>query len=372
VNLTWTPGSGPIDSYTLQRSTDGGVTWTSSFTISDPAAAAYSDTTAQPATAYTYQLVANNVTGSSPASNPATATTLPLPPAAPSGLAATLVAGPRVSLTWTDNATNETGFIVQRSVNGGAYAQLATVAARSGTGSASYVDGAVALNSTYRYRVIAVNTGGSSAPSNIVLISVRAPNAPSSLTATIQGTVDTGPRMAISFRDNATNETGFRLYRRVNNGNFVLLATLPARSGTGTVTYTDSNIIANRTYRYYVVAVNLAGASSPSATVTVQVPPAPAAPSRLTAFTGRTSATTASIVLRWQDNSNNEQRFVVERSTSANFTTNVVRVNVSADTETLTQTNLPRGVRYYYRIQAQNRYGVSVWVILNTTSVVTP
>ena len=36
-------------------------------------------------------------------------------PAAPTTLTATLPAGPRVSLTWRDNATNETGFVVERS-----------------------------------------------------------------------------------------------------------------------------------------------------------------------------------------------------------------------------------------------------------------
>ena len=40
-------------------------------------------------------------------------------PAAPTALTATLQAGLRVNLTWTDNAVNEAGFVIQRSTNGG-------------------------------------------------------------------------------------------------------------------------------------------------------------------------------------------------------------------------------------------------------------
>ncbi len=35
-------------------------------------------------------------------------------PAAPTNLTATAQAGPQVSLTWRDNANNETGFVVER------------------------------------------------------------------------------------------------------------------------------------------------------------------------------------------------------------------------------------------------------------------
>ena len=76
---------------------------------------------------------------------------------APTGLAATLQAGPQVGLTWTDNATNETGFVVQRSDNGGAFATIATPAANAGTGTVTYIDATVLAGNTYVYQVYAVN-----------------------------------------------------------------------------------------------------------------------------------------------------------------------------------------------------------------------
>ena len=50
----------------------------------------------------------SNTAGPIKPSRPATA------PAAPSNLTATAQAGPQVSLTWRDNASNETGFVVER------------------------------------------------------------------------------------------------------------------------------------------------------------------------------------------------------------------------------------------------------------------
>jgi autotransporter-associated beta strand protein len=44
-------------------------------------------------------------------------TTPPLPPAAPGGLMATALSDTQISLAWTDNSTNETSFLIERSAN---------------------------------------------------------------------------------------------------------------------------------------------------------------------------------------------------------------------------------------------------------------
>ncbi len=63
-------------------------------------------------------------------------------PAAPTNLVATLQTGPQVSLTWRDNATNETGFVVERSSdNGVTFTPLpTTVTPRNNTGNVTFVD----------------------------------------------------------------------------------------------------------------------------------------------------------------------------------------------------------------------------------------
>jgi hypothetical protein len=84
-------------------------------------------------------------------------------PAAPSNLVARLISSRQVGLTWTDNSNNETGFVIQRSTNGGAWTQIATV----GANVTSYTDSAVSRRKKYTYRIYAYNSFGNSAFSNV-------------------------------------------------------------------------------------------------------------------------------------------------------------------------------------------------------------
>ena len=69
----------------------------------------------------------------------------------------------QLTLTWTDNSTNEDGFKVERKTgSGGVYGPLVSLAA----GTTSYVDGTVTTGTTYCYRVLAYNNTGNSAYSN--------------------------------------------------------------------------------------------------------------------------------------------------------------------------------------------------------------
>jgi hypothetical protein len=86
----------------------------------------------------------------------------PAAPAAPSNLTAAVVSAKQINLSWTDNSGNETGFVIQRSTNGGNWSQLATV----GANATSYSDRTVNKHHTYYYRVYAYNSFGNSAYSN--------------------------------------------------------------------------------------------------------------------------------------------------------------------------------------------------------------
>ncbi|MCF7954780.1 MAG: DUF6288 domain-containing protein [Phycisphaerae bacterium] len=87
----------------------------------------------------------------------------PAPPAAPSGLSATAISKSQIDISWTDNATNETGFKIERSDrNNGNFVQIATV----GADVTSFSDTGLKKNTTYYYRVRATNASGDSAYSN--------------------------------------------------------------------------------------------------------------------------------------------------------------------------------------------------------------
>jgi hypothetical protein len=80
---------------------------------------------------------------------------------------------------------------------------------------------------------------------------------------------------------------------------------------------------------------------------------APAAPSNLVAQ----SVTTSDVKLAWQDNSNNEGSFVIERSTDGQMFARVG--NTAANVATFTETGLTAGTSYWYRVSAANAAGAS-------------
>ena len=71
-------------------------------------------------------------------------------------LRATILSATSIRLNWTDNANNETGFQVWRSVNDGGSALLTTLAANTVT----YTDGSVTAGNTYAYQVQGHQRGG--------------------------------------------------------------------------------------------------------------------------------------------------------------------------------------------------------------------
>ena len=72
----------------------------------------------------------------------------------PTNLTATATSSSAISLTWTDNATGEDGYNVERSVSGGSYAQIATL----GPNATAYTDSGLTPSTTYSYQVSAFNT----------------------------------------------------------------------------------------------------------------------------------------------------------------------------------------------------------------------
>lgn len=73
----------------------------------------------------------------------------------PTNLTATLQTGPQVLMAWTDSA-NDAVYVVEKSINGGAYAQLGGILPAD---TVSSTDIAVSIDNAYVYRVKAVEGG---------------------------------------------------------------------------------------------------------------------------------------------------------------------------------------------------------------------
>ncbi len=155
------------------------------------------------------------------------------PPADPTSLIATLAAGPQIDLTWTDKSADESGFVIERSVNGGAFTQLTTTAANVTT----FSDTAVAYTLTadvYEYRVFAQNNVGPSGFTNIAGVTMPTlPAAPTNLTADLAA----GPQVNLNWTD-TTNETSYVIERSTNGVTFTQLGTALADA----TTYSDTTV----------------------------------------------------------------------------------------------------------------------------------
>lgn len=175
---------------------------------------------------------------------------LPVGPAAPGALSGVGASATQINLSWTDNASNETGFRVERApgASGGTFAPVGSV----GANTTMFVDATLATNSTYSYRVVATNAGVSSGPSNVVTLTTPvAPTTPSGATPTLV----TANEIDFTWVDNSNNETGFRILRSTNNGEYFTLVTLPPNS----TSYQDTTVQPGTIYSYHIQAYNAAG-----------------------------------------------------------------------------------------------------------------
>ncbi|OGO28655.1 MAG: hypothetical protein A2136_07580 [Chloroflexi bacterium RBG_16_54_11] len=291
-----------------------------------------------------------------------------LPPIAPDGLAWSVAGGGNntiLTLTWNDNSINETSFVMQKSSDGGAtWADVATSPSPldqpNTHGVRSLDDTTFQWNNTvYVYRVVALNTLGYGGQYMSLTVQSASPfiavlRAPTGLAASIAA----GPRVALSWMDNALNESGFIVQRSTDGVNFTQIGTALSRPNTGIMTYSDAMVTFGTTYYYRVAATSPTGSSAFSnvAIITVDIPLAPANLVAVAVNQGNNERVT----LTWEDNSNNEANFVIERALDSAFTNPVV-VTVPANSTTYTTGNIPK-VDYYFRIAAVNVLGQSNWV----------
>jgi len=246
VDLAWTDNSAVEDGVEVLRATSG-AGWSTIARL--PAnATAYHDASTALDNTYAYAVRATKDGGSSSPSNsvqvvmPATKL-----PAAPSGLGVQPTSSSSVYVTWTDQSSNETGFRVERSTDGGA---SWVPVASTGVDESSFNDQAVSAEQQVCYRAIAFNSIGDSPPSNTAC--TTAPAGPTNLTGIVRddGTIE------VRWTDNSAVEDGYEVWALSYSGDYYLLDIVPAN--------TTSYILPAPGYGNYVVATKDGGHSDPS------------------------------------------------------------------------------------------------------------
>lgn len=289
VEITWNDNSSDEEGFRLERAASDQGPWESAGTRVPNSTTTY-EWNRPVEQRLCYRVIAFR--GQSESASNVDCTYIPAPPTA---LTIAAITAQQVDLTWTDNSSYEESFVVQRSIAGGSFTDIATVGADVTT----FRDVTISADETYRYIVSVTHEGVLTGSTNTlkVIFATAPPLAPSGLHAAPNNSTS----ISGSWWDNSANEEGFRVERSENGGaTWVEIARL-AQPG-----FFDGDLVSDRQLCYRAIAFNSAGESPPS---NVACTASPTAPTNLVAAT----APGLAIDLTWTDNSSAEDSYVVQR-----------------------------------------------------------
>src|SRR5207237_1342305 len=126
ISLSWTApnnGGSAITGYKVERSTDGGATWSTLVANTGSTATTYSDTGLAHTTTYTYRVSGINSVGTGSPSRTPSAPSLPAAPSTPTTVTSTTASSSQIN--WSSTAPSDnggpaiTGYMIERSTDGG-------------------------------------------------------------------------------------------------------------------------------------------------------------------------------------------------------------------------------------------------------------
>ncbi|NBD73977.1 hypothetical protein GVX82_02965, partial [Patescibacteria group bacterium] len=296
VTLTWDPSSDAdsgLDRYRVFR--DG--TFRGSVTSGET----FVDTTVALDTAYVYTVSAvDRADNESAESDPLLVDVTPpdtTPPTTPTGLSVDAIDEdvPEVVLSWDTATDTQSGVASYRLYRDGGVIATTTAPVTS------FTDTTVATETSYTYRVSALDGAGNESTLSSAVVAdvpgtadVTPPTTPTGLARTINGTA---PSVSLTWSAATDADSGVASYQLLRDG-------VPIATTTGT-SYLDASVAFSTTYTYRVRAVDGAGnTSSSSAPVSAAIPAAPpppdtTPPSVPTGLAGTPDADDPSVALSW-------------------------------------------------------------------------
>lgn len=248
INLVWSDNSNSETGFKIERADNSDCSGTPSFSqigTTGSGITSYSNTGLTSNTSYCYRVRSyTSYTDSVYSSTIAVSTSLP----SPTNLTATVSATSttQINLTWTDNSDNEDEFRLERKTgSSGTYTQIVSVA----TNTTAYANTGVSDGTIYYYRARACNAVACSSYSNEASVTTVLV-APTNLICT----PISSSQINLSWTDNSTSETGFKIERDISSPPSTVIFT----TGQNAVAYSDENLSENTLYYYRVRAYNSA------------------------------------------------------------------------------------------------------------------
>ncbi len=334
VDLSWTDNSASETGYRIERRIGQGGFET--LTTLGAGVEEYVDLDVIPLSSYSYRVVAVNGTASSVASNERSVNTPNVAtPGAASDLVVSVIDDSFISLEWTDNSITESGFRVERSVGGSEWDVLAVVPSNT----TEFQDNRIIELNTYQYRIVSYNDGGDSTASNEASALFDFIH-PTELAVFPSGDA----RIDLTWKDNSTVESGYRIERKPEGGVFEALSVIPQNS----TSFVDLGVTLGNTYTYRVIGLYDGGESDPTNEASGQITSDTTTPNVPTGLAAIASGF-SQINLTWVDTSDNETGFRIERKMGVDGEY-VFIGNASADSTFFSDEDLESNTTYFYRL----------------------
>ncbi|NJK93860.1 MAG: fibronectin type III domain-containing protein [Bacteroidales bacterium] len=349
INIAWNDVSNNELGFELQKSVGDESNFV---TIKKTAAnvSTYNDLSLLPNTNYYYKIRSFNEFAESAYTPVLLVKTLSLtPPVAPSNLTSASISENSVTLNWKDNSNNESQFEIEQSTSGtSGFTKVGTV----NLNITSFKVNSLSNQSSYFFRIRAINEDGISNYSNVVEVKTLAPQPPPD--PQFVNFTNVGKyAVTINWKDNSVNETGFQVEQSSNpTTGFSMIFSTKAN----VTSINAGSLSPNKVYYFRIRAFNNNGYSNYTAVNsvnTLSLTP-PQAPGNLFV----TGVTQTAITINWKDNSTNEKGFHVERSTSSGVGFSLISIP-GANVTSFNTYNLTPNTTYYFRVSAFNDDGSS-------------
>ncbi len=298
----------------------------------------YKDTGLKFGITYEYRIVAYTSNNRSEPSNTISVKTV-LP--RPTKLTAKALDDTRIRLSWSDNCTFETGYVVERKDDQGKFKVVGSVKSDV----TRFVDTGLRYGTKYTYRVKTRTANNFSKASTEVSLSTIFPP-PAELTAKALD----DSRVVIAWKEQTTFETGFIIQRKESGGRFKTIGKVKAN----VTKVVDKGLSYRKLYFYRVAAITSHNVSGFSNIVSVQ-----------TFFPSPTSlrinkVSDNSVKLTWKDKCSFESGYLVERRLEGESFKVVARLK--ANSKQFIDHDLDPTLVYYWRVAAFTKQNVSDYV----------
>lgn len=304
----------------------------------------YIDNQLSPDARYTYRVKAISGVGASGYSPEAVIACIYLE--IPTNLTIEAVSEKKIELSWKDNSTKETGYeIWKKTGKNGSWGKYAYLNEDEG----KFIDEDIAAGEINYYRIRArlsdTNTYSAfSGEASAWAVSIAPPSE-------LQYTLGANGTMTLTWKDNSNNESGFIVERKLDDE--VSWSRIAACNADQT-SYIGTMPAGEAIYYYRVKSFDNTGTNASSYSEELMVSGGlPNPPANL-----KTDAISPTkIRVRWTDNSNNEDGFIIERVAGSNITYWEMGRTTANVTEFI-DTPYISG-RYTYRVKAFNKKGNS-------------